>query len=146
MSDLISYTSKFDKKTKVYLVDSTFIGYKTLKSKFDTHGLGFAIPEKMSVFIDLDKVASDNLTDHHVTFIESHEVAHINLKHSKSFDKNQEAEADYVGILLCKKLKQKTAMKIGIDNFSTRNGISLLKYSKKHHSNIINNNKIIKLI
>ena len=71
MSDLISYTSKFDKKTKVYLVDNTFSGYETLKDKFETHGLGFAIPEKKSVFIDLDKVASDNLTNHHITFIES---------------------------------------------------------------------------
>lgn len=146
MSDLISYTSKFDKKTKVYLVDNTFSGYETLKDKFETHGLGFAIPEKKSVFIDLDKVASDNLTNHHVTFIESHEVAHINLKHSKSFNKNQEAEADYVGILMCKKLKEKSAMKVGIKNFSSRNGFSFEKYHSKKYKNIINNTKISHLV
>lgn len=138
MSNLISYTSKFDKKTKVYLVDDTFSGYETLKSKFETHGLGFAVPEKKTVFIDLEAVASDNLTNHHITFIESHEVAHINLKHSKSFSKQQEAEADYVGILMCKKLKENSAMKIGIENFQSRNGISFKKYHSLHYKNVKN--------
>ena len=132
MSNLISYTSKFDKKTKVYLVDNTFSGYTTLKDKFETHGLGFAVPEKKSVFIDLEKIANDNLTQHHITFIESHEVAHIKLKHSKSFNKDQEAEADYLGILMCKKLKELSAMKIGIENFYSRNKISFKKFHEKH--------------
>ncbi len=138
MSNLISYTSKFDKKSKVYLVDNTFPGYDTLKSKFETHGLGFAIPEKKSVFIDLEEVANDNLTNHHITFIESHEVAHINLKHSGSFNKQQEAEADYVGILLCKKLKEKQAVKIGIENFRSRNGVSFKKYHSNNYKNVKN--------
>ena len=111
VSNLISYTSKFDKKTIVYLVDDTFTGYKSLKDKFKIHGLGFAIPEKKSVFIDLEKVASKNLTHHHITFIESHEIAHIILNHPKQFSKEQEAEADYVGILLCKKHNEKKAEK-----------------------------------
>lgn len=140
MSNVISYTSKFDKKTKVYLVDITFPGYTTLKDKFETHGLGFAIPEKYSVFIDLEKIANDNLTQHHITFIESHEVAHIKLKHSKSFNKEQEAEADYVGILMCKKLKEAAAMKIGIENFYSRNRISFKKYHSKNYKNYIKSN------
>ena len=61
MSDPISYTSKFDKKTKVYLVDTAFPGYDTLKGKFETHGLGFAVPEKKMVFIDLDEISKQNL-------------------------------------------------------------------------------------
>ena len=138
MSNLISYTSKFDKKIKVYLVDNTFHGYDALKSKFETHGLGFAVPEKKSVFIDLEEVANDNLTNHHITFIESHEVAHINLKHSKSFNKQQEVAADYVGILMCKKIKDKSAMKVGIENFSSRNGISFKKYHSVNYKNVKN--------
>ena len=40
-------------------MDNTFSGYTTLKDKFETHGLGFAVPEKKSVFIDLEKIAND---------------------------------------------------------------------------------------
>ena len=68
-----------------YICDNTFSSYTTLKDKFETHGLGFAVPEKKSVFIDLEKIANDNLTQHHITFIESHEVAHIKLKTFKEF-------------------------------------------------------------
>tara|TARA_B100002019_G_scaffold189242_1_gene163504 strand:+ start:2389 stop:2823 length:435 start_codon:yes stop_codon:yes gene_type:complete len=143
VSNLISYKSKFDKKTNVYLVDNTFHGYETLKDKFKTHGLGFAIPEKKSVFIDLEKIANDNLTDHHITFIESHEIAHIKLKHSNNFSKEQEAEADYVGVLLCKKHKENSAMNIGIKNFKSRNKISFEIYHTENYNKIIKTLKIV---
>ena len=67
---------------------------------------------------------------------------HIILNHSKQFSKEQEAEADYVGILLCKKHNEKKALKLGIENFKSRNNLSFKKYHSKNYRNIINNTLI----
>lgn len=142
----INYISKFDKKTRVYLVDESFSGYDALKSKFKIHGLGFAVSESKVIFIDLEQIAKENLTEHHITFIESHEIAHINLNHDKNFDKDQESEADYVGILLCKKHKETSAMKIGISNFMNRNKISFKKYHKQNELRFKNKKEVNKLL
>ena len=63
--------------------------------------------------MDGDKLQDDNITSHHIYFIEAHEIAHYIL------GKN-ELKADYGGIYLCKQKGLIEAADIGIEEFNKR--------------------------
>jgi hypothetical protein len=103
-------------------------------SKFTKHfkklGLGFLWNNK--IFIDVTRIENEGYNNDHMIFIEAHEVAHSWLKHPSKLDKKNEAEADFLGILICAKKGYKRPAKIGVEYFRSRNGIDFRKYDKKY--------------
>ena len=133
--------SKFVPSYKVVHLTEKDQQYESLKKVFDKHGYAFLA--QSTIFIDESKLKRDDMfTSGHLLFIESHEIAHAVLGHSKTHrDPTQEAEADYVGILLCKdKNDNNSAIEVGKKYFEIRNGISYkdfhVKHGKKLHDKI----------
>ena len=124
--------SKFDPSIQVVYINEDDERYNDLSRAFDKHGHAFLV--QSTIFIDETALRSENLFDSaHLTFIESHEVAHAVLKHRSSVrNKMQEAEADYIGIMLCKKKRYSDSVKVGIKYFKSRNSISFQKFDEKY--------------
>ena len=106
--------------------------YKELSRIFAKHGYAFLV--QSTIFIDETTLRTENLFDSaHLTFIESHEIAHAALKHNASGrNKMQEAEADYIGILLCKDKGYASSANIGKKYFKNRNAITYRKFDEKY--------------
>lgn len=125
-----SRKSYFDSRLTVIFLREDDEKYMEFKKHFDKLGLGFLWKNK--IFIDMTRIDDEGYTKNHVIFIESHEVSHFWLKHPSRLDKKNEAQADFLGVLLCLKKGYKEPAKIGIRHFQGRNGISFEKYDKKH--------------
>ncbi len=129
-----SRKSKFDSSHLVVFVEEGDEQYNKLKPMFRKHGLGFK--HGKTIVLDLTTLKKEGYADdHHITFIEAHELGHALLDHSVT-RKEFEAEADYVGILLCENRNFKKSVAIGKKYFKQRNGISFEKYAEKHDKRI----------
>jgi hypothetical protein len=129
--------SKFDSSLKIVHVDADDEQYKKLKKLFDIHG--FAFLTQSVIFLNKPELLNQNLyKSNYLTFIESHEVAHQVLKHN-SLKRNpvHEAEADYLGVMLCLDKNFKSAANVGKKYFTQRNSISFEKYQNKYGEKIL---------
>lgn len=142
MNNINSYKSKFDNRILVVLLSKDNEKYNDFKPMFNDHGLAFLFDNKY-IFVDVEALNKKNYGKDHLTFIESHEIAHLKLNHLKNPSREVEAEADFFGILLCKFKKFNKAAKIGVSYFKERNKISFEKYKKNNYSKF-KKNKIIK--
>ena len=119
--EMESRKSYFDSRLTVVFLAQDDPEYSKFARHFKRLGLGFLFKDK--VFIDITRIENEGYTVDHMIFIEAHEVAHSRLKHpAKRIPKN-EAEADFLGILLCMKKGYRQPAKIGIQHFRARNGI-----------------------
>ena len=125
-----SRKSYFDSRLLVVFLTEDDGEYAKFSKYFRKLGLGFLWNDK--IFIDVTMIENEGFTEDHMIFIESHEVAHSWLKHPSKQDKENEASADYVGILLCMKKGYRDAAKIGIRHFRGRNGVDFKKYDKQY--------------
>jgi hypothetical protein len=80
---------------------------------FDRYGIAFIDLDRQLIFMDGDRIISDNLTLDHIYYIEAHEIAHVIFG-------NNELLADYGGIELCKTNRLGAAASIGIEEFNRR--------------------------
>tara|TARA_A200000113_G_C8816371_1_gene338945 strand:+ start:288 stop:710 length:423 start_codon:yes stop_codon:yes gene_type:complete len=124
--------SQFISSVKLAFVEQTDEVYDKLKQHFENHGDAFLINKV--IFFDVNTLKrKKQFTKAHRDFIESHEVAHIVLKHQSLVrDKKQEAEADYIGIQLCIDKNLNKSAELGINSFQSRNNIPYNKYNKNH--------------
>lgn len=129
-----SRKSKFDSSHLVVFVEKEDEQYSKLKPMFKKHGLGFK--HGKTIILDLTTLKEEGYADDaHITFIEAHELGHSLMGHSAT--KPQfEAEADYVGILLCENRNFKKSVAIGKKYFKQRNRISFEKYAQKNDKRI----------
>lgn len=125
-----SRKSYFDPRLIVVFLTEDDAEYAKFSKHFRKLGLGFLWKNK--IFIDMTRIENEGYTDNHVIFIESHEVAHSWLKHPSKLDRENEASADYVGILLCMKRGYREPAKIGIRHFRGRNGVDFKKYDNEY--------------
>ena len=110
--------------------------YDSVVSKFNKHGFAFMREDKV-IFFDVDRLKDNGYyNDTVLTFIQAHEIAHSVLKHTK-YNPHVEAEADYLGILLCKDSGYNKSAKLGQSEFRTRNKISFEKFEKKYKTDIL---------
>lgn len=129
-----SRKSKFDSSHLVVFVEEGSEQYDKLKPMFRKHGLAFK--HKKTIVMDLTTLKKEGYADDaHVTFIESHELAHSLMAHSTT-RREFEAEADYVGILLCDNRKFKKSVAVGKNFFKQRNGIAFKKYATENDKRI----------
>lgn len=129
MENPISYKSKFNNKILVVLLDDTHEKYNEFRPMFKQHGLAFLFDNKY-IFVDQTQMKKQGYGKHHLKFVEAHEIAHFKLKHGNRRGTDVEAEADYIGILLCLKMNFNKAAKIGISYFRKRNNVSFEEYKK----------------
>jgi hypothetical protein len=125
-----SRKSYFDSRLTVVFLTETDAEYAKFSKYFRKLGLGFLWNNK--IFIDVSRIENEGYTDNHMIFIESHEVAHSWLDHPSKLDKENEAAADFLGILLCMKKGYRDPAKIGIKHFRGRNGVDFKKYDNQH--------------
>ena len=127
--------SKFDPShILVYLQDDDE-KYIEFKDKFKKHGLAFK--HDRYIFFDVPELKKQGyFTDDYLTFIEAHEVAHSVLKH-KQTSKYNEAEADYLAVLLSVDSGNTKSSKLGRREFKSRNGLSFDKFEQKHKENVL---------
>ena len=129
-----SRKSKFDSSHLVVFVEEGDAQYDSLKPMFKKHGLGFK--HDKTIVLDLTTLKKEGYADDaHITFIEAHELGHSVMGHSAT-KRQFEAEADYVGILLCENRNFKKSVAVGKKYFKQRNGISFEKYAEKHDNRI----------
>ena len=124
-----SRKSYFDSRLTVVFLTEDDSEYSKFAKYFKKLGLGFLWNNK--IFIDVTRIENEGYTNNHMIFIEAHEVSHSWLKHPSKMNRNNEAEADFLGILLCMKKGYKEPAKIGIRHFRGRNGIDFKKYDKE---------------
>jgi len=129
--------SKFASSIKVVFLSEGDEKYDTLKKFFEIHGYAFVADNH--IFMDVTQLKNDGyFKKEYLQFIEAHEIAHIALGHHGNYrSKQQEAEADFVGIELCRDKGFTSASKIGIKNFKSRNKIDLNKFSEKHREKLL---------
>ena len=88
--------SKFDSSLKIVHVDADDEQYKKLKKLFDIHG--FAFLTQSVIFLNKPELLNQNIyKSNHLTFIESHEVAH-QVAHLMASHQLQDQKADSHGI------------------------------------------------
>ena len=105
--------------------------YNSITSEFKKHGFAFMRDDKV-IFFDIDRLKERGYyNDTVITFIQAHEIAHSVLKHKK-YNPQVEAEADYLGILLCKDGGYTKSAKLGQSEFRKRNKISFEKFEKQN--------------
>ena len=68
------------------------------------------------------------------------------MGHNDQMNPKFEAEADFVGILMCQKKKFTKAAKIGISHFKKRNKVSFKDYAENHLEKVRKNKQINDLI
>ena len=125
-----SRKSYFDSRLTVVFISQADAEYGKFTKHFKKLGLGFLWNNK--IFIDVTRIENEGYTNDHMIFIEAHEVAHFWLEHPSRLDKENEAEADFVGILLCMKKGYRRPAKIGIKHFRERNGVDFRKDDAKY--------------
>jgi len=127
--------SKFDPSHVLVYLNGDDQKYIELKDKFEKHGLAFK--HDRYVFFDVPELKRQGyFTNEYLTFIEAHEVAHSVLKHTKT-SKYNEAEADYLAVLLCVDSGNKKSAKLGIQEFKSRNGIPFVDFEKKYKQSVL---------
>jgi hypothetical protein len=145
MGKLSSYKSRFDNTILVVLLDENNEKYEAFAPLFKAHGLAFLYENKY-IFVDQAELDRSGYGKQHLIFIESHEIAHFRLQHNNQRGRDVEAEADFVGILMCMKRNFKKSAKLGMSYFKKRNGISFEDYSEKNLSRIKKVTRISKFI
>lgn len=132
---MITKKSKFDSSHLLVFLSDDDAEYPKFKEKFNIHGHAFK--HDRVIFFDVTSLKEMGyFTDKHLTFIEAHEIAHSVLKHKKT-SKYNEAEADYLAVLLCKDSKYGNSANLGIDEFKSRNKISYKKFHEKYNSSVL---------
>ena len=127
--------SKFDPSHTLIFLQKADKEYAKLKSKFSEHGLAFT--HNRYVFFDVPELKRQGYyTKEHLTFIEAHEVAHAVLYHTKT-SKYNEAEADFLAVLLCNDAGFKKSARLGKSEFSSRNGMSYVTFQKKYQESVL---------
>lgn len=122
--------SKFDSSHVLIFLEETDPEYNSFKEKFNKHGLAFK--HERFIFFDVPRLKKNGYFNGvHLRFIEAHEIAHSVLKHIKS-TKYNEAEADYLAVLLCKDTGYLKSSKLGVQEFKSRNKISYQQFHKKY--------------
>ena len=131
-------SSNFVSSVKIAYISEEDEKYDQLKKFFDLHGYAFIT--NSVIFVDVTSLKKDNFfKKNHLLFIEAHEIAHLSLSHSSTKrNKREEAEADYIGILLCKDKNMKAAAGIGKKYFSSLNGISFKQFDEKYGEELRN--------
>ena len=125
-----SRKSKFDSSHLVVFLEEDDEQYAAMKKMFNQHGLAFKHGKTIVMdWTSIQKQGYDD--DSFVTFIESHEIGHTVLGHNTT-KREFEAEADYVGVLLCGIRRFTKSVNVGKKYFKTRNGISFKKYAEKN--------------
>ena len=125
-----SRKSKFDSSHLVVFLEEDDEQYDAMKKMFNKHGLAFK--HGKTIVMDWTTIQKEGYGhDSFVTFIESHELGHTVLGHNVT-KKEFEAEADYVGVLLCGARKFTKSERVGKQYFKRRNGISFEKYAKEN--------------
>jgi len=127
--------SKFDPTHTCIFLTQEDGKYADVKPAFNKHGLAFK-KDKFIFFDETELRRTGYFNKDYVTFIEGHEVAHSVLKHRQT-SKHAEAEADFLSVLLCKDAKYTRSAKVGISEFTDRNGISFDVFSKKYKSSVL---------
>jgi hypothetical protein len=145
MGKLVSYNSRFDKRVLVVFLSEGHERYEEFAPLFKTHGLAF-LYERKYIFMDYTSIKKHGYGKDHITFIESHEIAHMKMKHNDQRSPKFEAEADFIGILMCQKKKLVKSAKIGISYFKKRNKISFKEYAENHLDKIKKSKQISNLI
>jgi hypothetical protein len=104
--------------------------YEKLKPAFDKHG--WAFKHGNNIFFDVTTLKRKKINNVHTKlFIEAHETSHYIFKHTKT-SKQNEAEADYGAIILCKAKKFNKSYKIGLEEFEDRNNITFKKFKEQN--------------
>lgn len=118
LSESKTTKSMFDPSIKVTYLYKDDFQYEIYKPLFDELGYGIGILEKKLIVMDGETIRKLRLSRDEIAFIEAHEYSHFKLgKNAK------EVECDWLAIANLWKKGNKSAAKIGVDNFKDRHGM-----------------------
>lgn len=123
MMSILSYSSIFKPDTEVIIIFEENERYKDIKPFFDQYGYGFVSPSDNLIILDGEIFNDEDDIDEDVLrFIESHEIAHILLGHSKERNDDDEMDADLGAYILLKNHNLFNSIEILKYNFEDRHG------------------------
>jgi len=125
---LFAFRSEIDPDFEVFIIYPENERYREMKIMFEQWGSAFIDLSEKQIFIDGKEVNKKWFTNNHLIFQQAHEIAHSVLKHDSDFDEDQEAEADFVAIQICKARGKYKAATLGNKQFIKRNGIEYKEY------------------
>jgi hypothetical protein len=119
----IEYRSEFLNDVTVVVVFNEDPLYPQVKPFFDQYGFGFMAPGKNLMIIDGEILVGEPDAKDILKFIESHEVAHILLKHDGPRNEKDEIDADLMALNLLIEKGYDKSIKILLDKFQERHGV-----------------------
>ena len=119
----IEYRSEFLNDVTVVVVFNEDPLYPQVKPFFDQYGFGFMAPGKNLMIIDGEILVGETDAKDILKFIESHEVAHILLKHDGPRNEKDEIDADLMALNLLIEKGYDKSIKILLDKFQERHGV-----------------------
>jgi hypothetical protein len=119
----IEYRSEFLNDVTVVVVFNEDPLYPQVKPFFDQYGFGFMAPGKNLMIIDGEILVGEPDAKDILKFIESHEVAHILLKHDGPRNEKDEIDADLMSLNLLIEKGYDKSIKILLDKFQERHGV-----------------------
>lgn len=101
-TDIHVYESRIDSTFTVYVLFEDNDAYENIHTALQNanDSIGALIHGTKHIFIDGERIESDQLSMNHILAIEAHEIAHSYLNHSKEFSEESEIEADKYAIQL----------------------------------------------
>jgi len=119
----IEYRSEFLNDVTVVVVFNEDPLYPQVKPFFDQYGFGFMVPGQNLMIIDGEILVGEPDAKDILKFIESHEVAHILLKHDAPRNEKDEIDADMMALNLLVEKGYDKSIKILLDKFQERHGV-----------------------
>ena len=123
---MLVYKSQILPNFNIIIVENTDKYYNRFQKLFRELGVAFVDSKQESIFVDGNYIfENDWFEKQHLDFIEAHEAAHIILGHTTNKDRNiaEERDADYLAILILQEIGNTKAVKLGKEEFLTRNGL-----------------------
>ena len=119
----LEYRSEFLNDVTVVVVFNDDPLYSQVKGFFEEYGFGFMAPGKNLMIIDGEILVGEPDAKDILKFIESHEVAHILLKHDGPRNEKDEIDADLMALNLLIEKGYDKSIKILLDKFQERHGV-----------------------
>ena len=119
----LEYRSEFLNDVTVVVVFNDDPLYSQVKGFFEEYGFGFMVPGQNLMIIDGEILVGEPDAKDILKFIESHEVAHIILKHDGPRNEKDEIDADMMALNLLIEKGYDKSIKILLDKFQERHGV-----------------------
>lgn len=117
------FESEFDSQISVLILYPEDPEYGNVQEMFEQRGHAFIYQEGKIIIVDGAAVSEPWFTDDHLKVIQAHELGHLYAQHGGVYSKEEEQQADWIGLQILKSSGMQTAVDLHMEEFKERYGV-----------------------